>query len=282
MNATTDIRFDFALSFAGADRHTARSIYFALVADGYRVFFDEEFEHEMIGQDGIRYLTDIYAKQSRYCVVLISSSYESSNWTQLERESFQSRELNGERGILIPVKLSSYSPSWLPASRIYFDLLSRPMTDLLKILRAKHRSGTLAPPRFQQQQQTNQVDISGTWSSEERVSNKMSRLGTMNVRQIGADISGVASLVEFYPNGGKIAYDLSLHGEIDQRTGVVRLIGAFLRVVEGYFSRPYSVDTFVARVVDADKLLGSCVDERGLRGELRLDRKKHTVVSSAR
>src|SRR5215475_15731318 len=103
MNATTDTRFDFALSFSGADRNTARSIYSALVADGYRVFFDEEFEHEMIGQDGIRYLTDIYAKQSRYCVVLISSSYESSSWTQLERESIQSRELNGERGILIPV-----------------------------------------------------------------------------------------------------------------------------------------------------------------------------------
>lgn len=45
--------------------------------------------------------------------------------------------LKGERGYLIPVKVEEYQPTWLPASRIFFDLNSRPLTNLVALLSRK-------------------------------------------------------------------------------------------------------------------------------------------------
>jgi hypothetical protein len=148
VSAPASPRFDFALSFAGSDRAIARSLHAALTKEGYSVFIDEAFEHEMVGTDGMAYLGAIYAKESRYCIVLLSEDYDRGTWTQLEREAIRSRELLGERGVLIPVKLTSYAPDWLPASRVYFDLSVRPIDNLLAILRAKHRAAqaALRPP----------------------------------------------------------------------------------------------------------------------------------------
>jgi Protein of unknown function (DUF1566)/TIR domain len=134
-------RFDFALSFAGAEREEARRIAASLKSEGFRIFFDEDYEHEMIGVDGSKYLRDVYSHESRYCVVLISESYDEGNWTDLEREAIQSRELRRERDILIPVVKDGYTPSWLPSSRIYFDLSKRSERELTNVLVRKARSG---------------------------------------------------------------------------------------------------------------------------------------------
>jgi hypothetical protein len=130
-------RFTFALSFAGSDRKLAREIRDLLKAEGFSVFFDEDYEHELIGRDASLYLRDVYTRNSRFCIVLISRQYDRRQWTQLERESIQSRELTGERGILIPVRLEDYAPEWLPATRIYFDLTDRPVAKLISVLKKK-------------------------------------------------------------------------------------------------------------------------------------------------
>lgn len=137
-------RFDFALSFAGLDRKKAQEIRDSLRSEGFSVFIDEDFEHELIGQDGREYLHNVYTRQSRYCIVLISHQYDQQNWTQLERESIQSRELTGERDFLIPVKLEDYVPQWLPATRIYFDLTKRPIKELISLLKKKAHPETHA------------------------------------------------------------------------------------------------------------------------------------------
>lgn len=134
-------RFDFALSFSGEDREIAREIRNLLKSEGFSVFFDEDFEHEMIGIDASRYLHRVYAYQARYCIVLISRQYDKRFWTQLERESIQSRELTGENETLIPVKVEDYAPEWLPATRIYFDLDRRPISHLISLLKRKAESG---------------------------------------------------------------------------------------------------------------------------------------------
>lgn len=133
-------RFTFALSFAGSDRERARQIRDMLKAEGFQVFYDNDYEHEMVGTDASLYLRKVYTRQSRFCIVLISQQYDSRQWTQLERESIQSRELTGERDILIPVKLEDYSPEWLPATRVYFDLTNRPLEKLIEVLKKKARS----------------------------------------------------------------------------------------------------------------------------------------------
>jgi len=90
-------RFDFALSFAEPNRTIAEEIRNALNNKGLSVFYDRDFEHEMLGRYGSNYLREIYSCASRYCLVLLSEQYDKHEWTQLERESIQSRELRSAR-----------------------------------------------------------------------------------------------------------------------------------------------------------------------------------------
>lgn len=129
-----EFRFDFGISFSGFDRELARQLRNELMQSGLSVFFDEDFEHEMIGHDGSLYLRNVYSRECRFCVVLISHSYDMRDWTNLERESIQSRELQGERGALIPVLVEDYQPPWLPLTRIRFDLWKRSLPELVALL----------------------------------------------------------------------------------------------------------------------------------------------------
>lgn len=128
-------RFHFGISFAESSRRKARSIAHKLKDLGFEVFFDEYYKHEMIGKDGSIYLRNVYSHECRYCIVLISREYDKKDWTNLEREAIQSRELRGERNILIPVLIDQHKPDWLPATRIYHDLSSQPsLKGLIEIL----------------------------------------------------------------------------------------------------------------------------------------------------
>jgi hypothetical protein len=129
-----NIRFDFALSFAGPQRDVAVCIRNALTALHQRVFYDRDFEHEMIGRNGVEYLRHVYSRESRFCIVLLSPDYDQGRWTRLEKESIEGRELRGDEGVLIPVRVSDYAPAWLPETRIYFDLTSRTVRELATIL----------------------------------------------------------------------------------------------------------------------------------------------------
>jgi hypothetical protein len=137
-------RFDFGISFAGNDRALARQLRDGLRTAGFTVFFDEDYEHEMIGHDGSLYLRNVYSRQCRFCIVLISEAYDKRDWTNLEREAVQARELKGERGILIPVPIENYQPSWLPETRIRFDLWKRSIPELVALL--TRRSALRAKP----------------------------------------------------------------------------------------------------------------------------------------
>jgi hypothetical protein len=132
-------RFDFGLSFAGSDRDLARQLRDGLRNAEFQVFFDEDYEHEMIGHDGSIYLRNVYSRECRFCIVLISRDYDQRDWTNLEREAVQARELRGERGILIPVPIEDYQPPWLPETRIRFDLWKRSIPELVVLLTKRCR-----------------------------------------------------------------------------------------------------------------------------------------------
>jgi len=166
-------RFDIALSFAGTDRPTAEKLRDSLVGAQFTVFCDRDYEHEMLGQDGTLYLRRIYSQDSRYCVVFISKHYDSREWTQLEREAIQARELKGERGVLIPVKLDHHSPEWLPATRIHFDLSSRPVADLIRLLKARRTLDNQAIS--QPLSPSAPLNVAGIWRSVEVISGSHQR-----------------------------------------------------------------------------------------------------------
>jgi hypothetical protein len=135
-------RFDFAISFAGPERALARTLAQSLSRAGLRVFFDELFEHEMLGTDGADYLNRVFFEQSRYCVALVSENYEKRAWAQLERRAAQAREHVAGPGVLLPVLVDATRPSWLLPTRVYFNLPERSMGELHDVLFRK-RAGDL-------------------------------------------------------------------------------------------------------------------------------------------
>ena len=141
MSETTSAacRFDVALSFAGAQRDFAKRLRNELRRLQLKVFFDEDFEHEMLGTDGQDYLRRVYGRESRLCVVLVSPDYDKRAWTRLERETIQGRELRGDTGALIPVLVDAYHPEWLPVGRIYYDASRRSLAQLARVLERRLR-----------------------------------------------------------------------------------------------------------------------------------------------
>ncbi|HKN98231.1 MAG TPA: TIR domain-containing protein [Pseudonocardiaceae bacterium] len=72
--------FDVAISFAGADRAIASEINVVLRNAGYRVFYDDEQRHRMLGEDQAEYLQDIFLRRCRYAIVVVSGDFLRSKW----------------------------------------------------------------------------------------------------------------------------------------------------------------------------------------------------------
>lgn len=93
--------FDVAISFAGADRAVAQEIKTVLQAAGYRVFYDAEQQHHMLGEDLAVYLQDMFLRRSRYAIVVVSSNFLRSKWTgNLEWPAMLAR-MQAQRGAYV-------------------------------------------------------------------------------------------------------------------------------------------------------------------------------------
>lgn len=104
----TRFDYDIALSFAGEDRPQAENIATALRANEVRVFYDQFEQASLVGKDLYVHLYEVYAKRSRYCVLLASENYVRRMWTIHERRAAQERALI-ERGAeyILPVRLDN-------------------------------------------------------------------------------------------------------------------------------------------------------------------------------
>jgi len=86
-----DYRFEVAFSFAGAHRDKVRAIA-EIVRDklgSEKVFFDEWFEHEILGDDMDVLLQRIYHEQSLMVVADLSDQYAGRPWCQAEARAIR-------------------------------------------------------------------------------------------------------------------------------------------------------------------------------------------------
>jgi len=114
-SAEPERSFDIALSFAGEHRSFVRELNTRLTERGVSVFFDEEFQAEMWGENLYDYLQDVYKTKARFVVAFASESYGTKAWPTLERQSAQSRVLSEVGPFLLPVRLDdSELPGILP------------------------------------------------------------------------------------------------------------------------------------------------------------------------
>ena len=101
-------KYDVALSFAGQDRDFARAVANTLKSKGIEVFYDEDAD--LWGKDLPAEFREIYYRDSRFCIMIVSDHYVKKMWPTVERRNATERfvEEKGKEYIL-PVYLDGFS-----------------------------------------------------------------------------------------------------------------------------------------------------------------------------
>lgn len=97
-------RYDFALSFAGADRAIAKTLFDCLEEREFETFYDRNEQHRILAEDIEDYLRPIYQTDAEYVVVLLGPEYPRRVWTRFESQQFKERF---KSGAVIPIWFDS-------------------------------------------------------------------------------------------------------------------------------------------------------------------------------
>lgn len=130
--------YDLAISFAGDDREHARCIAEKLRQNGINVFFDEYFKGVLWGKDLYQHLSNIYKNEAKYCLILVSKSYESKLWTNHELRSAQARALEEKsREYILPLLIDDTKLEGLLSTISYLDLRELTYEEIVSYLLEK-------------------------------------------------------------------------------------------------------------------------------------------------
>jgi hypothetical protein len=128
-------RYDFALSFAGADRLIALELDTLLSDLEILVFYDKNEQHRILASNIEDYLAPIYRSEAEFIIVLLSKDYPLKIWTKFESEQFKKRF--GENRV-IPIWFSDSPPGMFDLSAEYGGFMidrGKNITDQLVELR---------------------------------------------------------------------------------------------------------------------------------------------------
>lgn len=120
-------KYDFALSFAGADRNIAEKLYQTLVEREVSVFYDQNEQHRIIAQNVEDYLAPIYRSEAGYVVVLQSPAYPTRIWTKFESDNFRERFGRNE---VIPIRFTTVVPGFFTEDAKYGGVAFDPTADI--------------------------------------------------------------------------------------------------------------------------------------------------------
>ena len=93
-------RYDFALSFAGADRDVAEALSARLTEAEVAVFYDRDEQHRILAANVDDYLAPIYRSEAEFVIVLLGLEYPKRIWTKFESDQFKQRFGDGS---VIPI-----------------------------------------------------------------------------------------------------------------------------------------------------------------------------------
>ncbi len=122
-----DKTYDFALSFAGADRDIARRLANKLISHEFSVFYDEYEPEKLLGRNLEDVLQPIYASEAEFVIPIISNSYPERVFTKFESQQFKDRF--GDEQV-IPVVLTTSKPNFFDPTSSVGYLSLNPEQDL--------------------------------------------------------------------------------------------------------------------------------------------------------
>lgn len=106
--------YDFALSFAGADRDVASLLHDGLTDHEFSVFYDHNEQSRILAANVEEYLAPIYRSEATYVIALMGRDYPDRVWTKFESSQFADRF--GENAV-IPVWFQGLHYSAFDTSR---------------------------------------------------------------------------------------------------------------------------------------------------------------------
>ncbi|HLK60268.1 MAG TPA: TIR domain-containing protein [Chthonomonadaceae bacterium] len=115
-------KYDLAISFAGEQRSIAESLASRLDASGYSIFYDQFETAQLWGTELPVKLGDIYEKQARYCLVVVSEEYVQKMWTNLERSFAISRAIKQRDDYILPLRIDGVELPGIPPTISYVDM----------------------------------------------------------------------------------------------------------------------------------------------------------------
>lgn len=110
VNSDSDFEYDVALSFAGEERYMAERLFHALNNEGIKVFYDQNEENILWGEDLSVYLPDIYENKARFCIMFFSQHYANKEWTKLELKSALARKWRHNVNNILPLNVDNTPP----------------------------------------------------------------------------------------------------------------------------------------------------------------------------
>ena len=124
-SAEPELRWDVALSFAGAQRDYVKQVANALKAQGVRCFYDADEQIELWGRFLAEELPAIYGEQAAAVVMFVSAEYAAREWTRVERRTALARAVRERREYVLPARFDDTQLPGLPSDMVTVDLRTR-------------------------------------------------------------------------------------------------------------------------------------------------------------
>lgn len=137
--------YDVVFSLAGEQKKFSQEIKDLFAESGLNCWIYTEQEAELAGADLTSYLQDLFMKQSKFCLIIISQDYVKKIWTGLERQYIFSKWMKDNKYI-IPVDFDGSKLPGLPDTIGYIPLNGRTANQIAEIILDKIKNkGNLVP-----------------------------------------------------------------------------------------------------------------------------------------
>ncbi len=130
-------KYDLAISFAGEQRELADALARRLDASGYSIFYDEFQQAELWGSDLSVALGEVYSREARYCLIILSKDYVAKPWTNHERQSAISQFIQRRGDYILCLKAEDIELPGFPSIIGYISLERLEVDAVYKLLLQK-------------------------------------------------------------------------------------------------------------------------------------------------
>ena len=117
-----DYKYDIVFSFAGEDRNFVELIVSFIKKTDIKYFYDEDRMTDLWGKDLAIEFDNIFQKEARYCVIVISQYYKEKIWTNHELKSALARAITErDKEYVLPIRLDDTEIPGIRPTTAYID-----------------------------------------------------------------------------------------------------------------------------------------------------------------